>query len=173
LAAQSLLITGYISHVLRRDLPPPGDLSRSRPVELAAHGLESGADDLERWAWLIYPLGLILVLSVQLWLGWLLHPGIPDVSWISWLVGIVVLGLSVLLWYGQQSWKQSLRALRLQEADRPWQEMISLSGIFNPIARAFALLSRLLTFVSTSLEGEGGILWALVILALIFTFLLR
>ena len=51
--------------------------------------------------------------------------------------------------------------------------VFSLEWFYNIIWKLFHLISNTFSLFSTLLEGDGGILWALVLFALILVFLQR
>jgi hypothetical protein len=146
LPAQALLIAGFFRHTLH-----PGETS-----------LESQA----KWVRGIYPAGLLTLVSVALLLGFWGWIGARTIGlwWLALLVilltaGFAVLGLKVLPHL--PSSKFSYQLTRLFQIKWPYAV---LSWIFN-LARRFAGI------ITSSLEGEGGLLWTFLLLVLIFSIL--
>jgi len=55
----------------------------------------------------------------------------------------------------------------------PLNRFLSFEWLYRLFWRVYRLLTRVSALFSTILEGDGGILWALVLFALIFVFLQR
>ena len=128
---------------------------------------------VERWVWLIYPVGLLFTLSSHLLLGVWLFPNWAQLPLSSWILGplsLVITGIILYFsWqhpkffqYGNQSGIISL-----------WNDLISFEWLYRYLWKLFRAVTRFFTLLSTLLEGEGGIIWALVLFALIFVFLQR
>jgi hypothetical protein len=166
-----LLITGYIRHAVRPESMP----ERS-----------------QRWTWLLYSLGLALFPGVQFvlfatylrsgsassiqgagaWLATRDYAGLPLIAWTG---GAIALGLAVLtLWAGYR-FKGRLR-LPSRFPRRWvtfWQELLTLHWFYGILGIVLHISVRLVRQVTAVLEGEGGILWVLVLLALLVALLLR
>jgi hypothetical protein len=160
IGAHALLLAGYIRHAIR-SAPLP-----SRP---------------QRWVWLIYPLGLALFPIIQfawLWQSarWAAHgsltlglTGTANLSPVFWVAGGAALVLAaLLLWI----------SIRFQpHLPRRWidlgRSLFSLQWAYQFIETAFRLSTRLVNLVNGLLEGDGGILWVLLWLALVLALLLQ
>jgi hypothetical protein len=149
--AHVLLLIGYVRYSLH---PTPS------PVEA------------ERWMWVIYPLGLaILPINDLLITYW--NQG-PESSWFSttptfiwgWIGGLVSFILVILSWFWTRRSSRSLEAVM-----RVWKGRLSLSWLNNLVLGIYLAFRKLIDWITTILEGEGGVLWALVLLAILFTFL--
>lgn len=149
LPALALLLLGYSRHALR-------------PVEAGA--------PWERWVWTVYPLGLTVPLAVQ-W--WIVGPGftgrsMASVQSLSGWGGAIGAGLAALLWLA--GW---VRRAPLQAARRSarWRDLasrvFSLEWLYQLVWQVYRFLGRFITSLSLILEGEGGVLWGLVLLALL------
>jgi hypothetical protein len=147
LLAQSLLVVGYLRHGMR--LTPP----------LAG---------VERWVWAIYPWGLTLLPLVHFGAGWwLLGSAGLELPW----QGMAVAGLSAV-------WILTARRLTLQGLRAPLERLgkeltsiLSLEWLYRAVWRLYRPLRRLLDFLSSVVEGEGGVLWALLFLVLFMAIL--
>jgi len=140
----SLLLIGYLRHSLRVVPLEPG---------------------FERWMWVIYPLGL-LVLP-------LFHFGLVYIKWgmgfreISfqtpgWWSGLIPLGLTVIiLVLDYRGIKFNLPFLT------QIGEVFSLNWAYRFLWWLYRALGRILSTSSKILEGDGGILWALLILIML------
>jgi len=149
LIAHSLLVIGYLRHLLR-----PGQ-------SLAG---------VERWVWGIYPVGLVILLTgygIITWRG--LIDGIQPVGGqiASRLVpGVSFIALCVIWVYLYRrgiNLTAGMMFIIRRTFSLGWLYSI-LWGMFHYIRRSVATL----TFV---LEGQGGILWSLLLLTLILAFL--
>ena len=147
LFSQVLLMLGYIRHALRTvEVKPP----------------------LERWMWVLYPSVLFMLPLAQILLGWLNRLewyGLPLESWFS---GLVICSLTAIGWFFR---KKILPVI-------PSKLTVSMRKVsfkwINELFRSFdRYVSVLLGSFTKIMEGEGGILWSLVILALLFTVLVQ
>jgi hypothetical protein len=153
-----LLLLGYARHVLRA---------------------EETLSTMERWIRGVYPFGL-LVLVVTAWLaaffGW---PGAP---WLErWWASLPALLLAAALWFGlrrlllpwwhshpeQTGWVSSLAA----PAGRVLNNLLGLNWLYRLGAWLYLQAQRLVQALTVILEGEGGVLWVLVLLALLVSLL--
>jgi hypothetical protein len=148
LFAQSLLLVGYLRHALRPMAKPGG---------------------FERWVWLIYPLGLVLLPAVlflvAFWNG-STPRGVQDLmnAWPT----IVLLFLSSLL---ITAWR---RGLRLPSSLVAWlQRFFSFDWFYRLVWGVYQQLSRVVAFLNLIQEGEGGILWTLLLLTLLLSLLIE
>ncbi len=151
LPAQALLLIGYLRYALMPGEPP----SRA-----------------ERWIWLFYPIGLLLLPATHLLIAWFGNPlSRVETDWPDLLAswpGLIVLILAgvILLVYR--------RGLRVPERMIRWfQSSLSLGWLYTLIWKLYRWLGKSLEFVSQILEGEGGILWALLLLIVLLTLLNR
>lgn len=146
----ALLAGGYVRHLAR-----PG---------------ETKLDELPSWAQAIYPVGMgVLVLTILLlglW-GWpgALDPGVWQAGALAALLyiaaAILVLRLPRLA---------AGEAIALRTRRRP--NVLALLGIFPRLGLAlYRLVTELLLYVSGLLEGDGGLLWTLLLLVLLTIFL--
>jgi hypothetical protein len=147
LVTHALLICGYVAHILRpADMPPV----------------------VERWVWVIYPFGLVVLLISAYLLGFLMRPAIEDVSWTGWAGGAASLVLAGIIWI-----------LGTREIHIPWQltgtirRVFSINWFSTLIWIIFQAGRGLIDWITLILEGDGGILWAILLLALIFSLLAR
>ena len=150
LIAHAMLVAGYVRHILR-------------PVEIQLAELPS-------WAQAVYPVGLgILVMTVLLaglW-GWpgALNAGQGPIGVVSLLLcaGILV----VLRRVPQLSVTRSFRPVAFAGAGLgTW-----IGVIPRLIQWAYELTGDFLAYVSGLLEGDGGLLWTLLLLVLLSIFL--
>jgi hypothetical protein len=148
LLAQSLFLVGYLRHAMR-------------PVANPA--------SYERWVWLIYPLGLSLLPAV-LFLNAYWNGSVPQgmqelrQAWPT----IVLLTLSSLF---IAAWR---RGLHLPSGlVTSLQRFFSFNWFYRLVWGIYQQLSRVVAFLNLILEGEGGILWTLLLLALLLSLLIE
>ncbi|PWH17877.1 MAG: hypothetical protein DDG60_01435 [Anaerolineae bacterium] len=148
LTAHVMLIAGYIRH-----------LSRSGDTPLS---------ELPRWSQVSYPLGLatlmITVLLTGLW-GW---PGSLQIG--NWSVALLMVGLTIPI--GIAYWKLN-RFLPTPEEQSTLAQVSHFVRFQEFLARLlwaiYRLFRRLVEYVSSLLEGDGGLLWTLLLLLILIT----
>jgi len=145
----AILILGYYRHMVR-------------PIDVGA--------DIERWVGIVYPIGLVILPLAHFWLIWSLGGIItPDgfLSTFEWWMGFVVLGLIALLFYLNRirgyAWSPKVR----QGLGRA----ISLDWLYQTLWWIYRFLGKLISYFVSLLEGEGGVLWAMLIVILLVTIL--
>jgi hypothetical protein len=142
--AHLALLVGYLRHSLRLTEPLVG---------------------VERWVQVIYPIGLVLM-PVTYISSTLFGPEIPGTPamplWpIIVLVGLVLAG-------GALYWKKITLPTRIFDLlDR----VFSLRWFYPLLAWLYKFAGRVAKEISMLLEGEGGMLWALVVLVLLVSIL--
>jgi hypothetical protein len=125
---------------------------------------------VERWVWVIYPWGLALIPFTQFIIGILggrrLSSNIVD--WYG-LVPIILAGLVFLTYrrvFDNARWKRITgRLVPLIQA------IFSLNWLYRSIWLLYHGLGRGVRFLTGVLEGDGGVLWALLLLVLFVTLL--
>ena len=134
--------------------------------------------DMERWVQVVYPFGLFLLAAAQWVIGTLGWSGAftLGVWWVSPLTGLgLALGGGISLW---------LRRIELAApAPLEWYQvtsrqvggflarLFSLGWLYNLLWAVYRRMEQLVHFVTTLLEGDGGVLWVFVLLALFVSFL--
>ncbi|UCD99578.1 MAG: hypothetical protein JSV42_02290 [Chloroflexota bacterium] len=141
-----LLLLGYAGHASQEKLASPG---------------------IEPWIRLVYPVGLILILLVQLTFVWFYLPELGEVAIAGWIVGPLI-SFIVLLGYFWQN--RGERISRFQTGRL--NASLSLEWLYPIIQSLFRYLARLLHFFSRVLEGEGGFLWVMLWIILILAILI-
>lgn len=147
--AQALLLLGYIRHALNPTEPP---------------------NQAERWIWLFYPLGLMLLPITHILIAWFGNPtSRVETEWPqlidSW-PGLMVLLFSGGLYFAYQ------RGLRISpNVIRLFRRSLSLRWLYALFWKVYAWLGKSLEIASRILEGEGGILWALLLLIVLLSLL--
>jgi hypothetical protein len=157
LLIQSFLVAGFIRHAVRGFFPTR--------VEIHEH--------IEQWVWLLYPFALILLVVIHLFIGGKSYPNLNGLPLYGWIIGPITLIIACLILYLTWRYPQPSPLYNLAKTTSFWKNLFSLVWIYRLLWRLFRTVSKLFSLFSTILEGEGGILWALVLFALIFVFLQR
>jgi hypothetical protein len=174
--AHALLVSGYIRHAVRPETMP---------------------ESSQRWLWVLYPLGLVLlpVLQMVLFIGTMIFPGLAwqvfrrssdngllttpgdyaTLPLLTWTGGAISLGLAALfLWIMyRRSLKVAFSAHLPHRLVQISQKLFSLRWFYDLLGISLRILVRFVIQLTAILEGEGGILWVLVLLALLVALLLR
>ena len=149
---QSLLIVGYLLHTLK----PEPKLDRA-----------------ERWIWLIYPTGLTILVISNLGLGWLsaqsansFTPELPTwlETWPALASGILILLLLLL-----SRRRHLLEGPVTEVIANSFQRVFSFRWLFGIIRAIYSALRNISSWLSLLLEGQAGILWTLLLLALLLS----
>jgi len=157
LLIHSLLLAGFIRHILRGVFYLEGQ----------------PAEHTEKWVWFLYPIGLVFILVTHYLIGFLLYPNLDELPLAGWIMGVVALIISVVLWY---LLRKHLSAFPYRDQSNQASSLsifFSLEWLYRLFWGVFRILARINALLSIILEGDGGILWALVLFALIFVFLQR
>lgn len=150
LIAHFLLVVGYIRHLFQ-------------PAEISFSGLPT-------WAQTAYPagLGLLVVTAVVagLW-GW---PGALQLGiWIVPLIFLSIAGVAgIVLW----RFRRFVNPLTLPVSNADMSRVSSLQEFLAGILWAlYRIVGRLFAYTANLLEGDGGLLWTLLLLVLFITIL--
>jgi hypothetical protein len=149
LGLQALLVIGFIRHGLC---------------------IHSEGAATERWIWLVYTIGLAILLLVQFAIGWTGQPAASGLTIFEWFAsfGVTLLtGLILWLYQRKPDWFAKLGSGDL------WSRLLSLDWAYPWIGRAFGLIERMLRLLNSTLEGRGGLLWALLWLMMLFSLALQ
>ncbi|MEA3349785.1 MAG: hypothetical protein U9Q82_04110 [Chloroflexota bacterium] len=144
--AHAFLLFGYLRYVFRKLLK---------------------VDDAAPWMLIIYPLGLAL-LPLTHWLAAFLGGGISlpytSIYALPWWGGILALGLTAVLILISRK-----KGIILPRAITVIRRGLSLQWLYRFLWRFYRTMSRLFSAISQILEGEGGVLWALLLLLLLIS----
>lgn len=154
---QATLLAGFIRHLIR------GFFSHDEGTSM----------HIEKWVWVLYPIGLVIIIIAHLLLGWYLLPDLRGLPYTDWIIGPLTLVTSVLIIYGTYRFVDLLNSMQQLADSSLFKGAFSNEWLFNLTWRVYRLVGRASNLLSTILEGDGGILWALVLFALIFVFLQR
>jgi hypothetical protein len=115
---------------------------------------------VERWVWLIYPLGLILLFSMQVFLGLRATPTLAGLPSAMWWVSIVPVAIFLIALAAIRSDRFPFRSMGILRS------MLSFNWLYRLLWVIYHSVGRLIKFLTEVLEGEGGVLWALLILVI-------
>jgi len=156
--AHAVMVFGY----LNRALQPGG---------------EAGA--LESWARIVYPLGLILIIQAILTLGLIGWPGSLTLG--VWWLGListllVILSFVLIRRLGITPPYIQLPASSMLTKALHWivprlEPVFRLEWVYRIAWRINNIFGSILKSFSTILEGDGGILWTILLLVLLITIL--
>lgn len=143
--AQAMLLAGFIRHIQRT----ARDRYEEQPI----------------WAKNIYPIGIFLILFTILLLGFFGWDGSLQIG--NWIAGLSASFLTFgLLWFTPRlRILNPVRAHWVRPTDPSWLDWI-YQGLWNLYRQA----GRLSNVFSNILEGESGIMWTLVFLALFISY---
>ena len=146
IAAQALIIAGFIRHALR----------------------PSGRDTLDaqpRWALAAYPAGIILLLASQLVLGFIGWEGALQIG--AWIQAIIV----SLLTFGLVWATPRFRILNPIRAHWVNTTASRTDSIYSGVWSLYRVFGRISKTINITLEGEGGIMWTLLFLVIFVSLL--
>lgn len=150
--ALALLAAGYLRHMLR-----------STEIDFA---------QLPNWSQTTYVLGMsMLMLTVllgSLW-GW---PGALNSG--NWVIGVAVLLISGAVLFTSIRLPQLalIKPLRIKlRKNRPFRFPVFLNIFVRIFSFFYQLIGSLIIYISDLLEGDGGLLWTLLLLILLISFL--
>lgn len=155
MVAFSLLFTGYIRH----------SISEGAPLE-----------GLERWVQVIYPLGLFW-LALSFWLvGFLGWQGSLTIG--NWWAGVICLLIAIGAFFLMRFVKPATDQERagwffvlFKPVGRVAAMVFRLDWLYQLIALLYRMVQGVVRFLTVLLEGEGGVLWALLLLTLLLSIL--
>lgn len=126
----------------------------------------------ERWVWLVYPLGLIFLFA-SYWIVFILNSGFQfslRVLWASIPVSLIVFAFSVFYFHYRPENQYSEWARVSSERVTAFvSDLLKFNWLYSFIWNLFQFLQSLVLRVSLILEGNGGMIWVFVLLALVLT----
>jgi hypothetical protein len=146
IVAQALLIAGFVRHALR-----PG-------------GRDS-LDTQESWTRSVYPAGIILLVALQLVLGWIGWDGALQVG--AWLQAII----ASLLTFGLVWATPRFRILNPIRAHWVNPASSNATNMYSSFWSVYRIFERISLAITTALEGNGGVMWTLLFLVLFISLL--
>ena len=130
---------------------------------------------LESWARLVYPLGLIVIIQALVALGLVGWPGsfTPGIWWLALISTLLVIGAVILVQrFGINPpylhFPSNSKFVKVMERVLPLLEKVfRLEWVYRLGWQIHASLSKVFRTISAILEGEGGLLWTLLLLVLL------
>ena len=145
-AAQALLVAGFIRHVLR---PSGRDTLESQPS----------------WTRTVYPAGILLLIVCQLLLGFIGWEGALKIG--AWLQALITSVLAFgLVWATPR-----LRILNPIRAHWVNPAASHVDNLYSGFWTAYSVFGRINQAINVTLEGEGGIMWTLLFLVIFISLL--
>ncbi|MBN2386741.1 MAG: hypothetical protein JXB85_06940 [Anaerolineales bacterium] len=144
LPAHALLLAGCIRHALH-----PG---------------ETSFESQQRWIQIPYLFGLALLIGPLIMLGIWGWSGAELIG--IWWVALLTLGLAAGLVVLAD--RMQVRGGAAGSGGR-WADILRLNWLYRFLWAGFRLISRASNVITNTLEGDGGILWSLVVLVLLLT----
>ncbi len=158
LIAHAVLVLGYLKRAFQRG---------------------GGAGALEAWARIVYPMGLVIIIQAIFVLGLIGWPGsfTLGVWWMS-LISNLIITLAVIL-----AWRLGITPPYIQLPANSrltkalnWlvpriEPVFRLEWLYQMAWKIFKFLGAILQGFSTVLEGDGGVLWMILLLVLLITLL--
>jgi hypothetical protein len=144
--AQTLLSAGFIRHAILRGKP--------------------SLDSQERWSKVLYPVGLFLLAALTILLGLWGWDGALQIG--QWWAAIISITLVVILTF---LFSRRLFRIPLSLSANRRIRFIHFEKFSWLLARIYDFFHQVANIITSSLEGEGGLLWSFLLLALILSVL--
>jgi len=146
LPAQALLMAGLLRHALH-----PG---------------ETSYESHEKWTKALYPAGLFLLASLAILLGLWGWDGARTIGqlWAAIIANGLAAGFSALAPF-------VLVRLVPSSSSTQWTRMFQLERLYDTLTAGYDFLRKIADIITSALEGEGGLIWSLLVLALILSVL--
>lgn len=148
-----LLVTGYLRHTFKS---------------------AESYNDLARWAQVLLPVGLFLLSLAEWFLGVFGWPGSFTVG--IWYASPLATSLAILIYFGVEHSHDRFSAVRNQFIIRVGStiltfisNLLSMNWMIRTGYFIYQVLQRFVAGLSLILEGEGGILWAMLLLVLVIS----
>jgi len=137
------------------------------------------AGTLESWARIVFPLSLIFIIQATIALGLIGWPDAltPGVWWLAMISNLLILIAVILInRFGASSPYFQLPANSGVRKGVDWlfprlEPIFRLEWIYQLVWSAYRFLGKTMKTFSVILEGEGGILWTVLLLVLLITLL--
>jgi len=147
LAAQAMLIAGFIRHALRP-------------------GTRENIESQPRWARNLYPAGIGLLLVTMLALGFIGWDGVRQIGNIFTALVASLLAFGLVWATPRLPFLNPIRAHWVRPSANS-----RLDNLYRGLWSFYQALGRLSATISATLEGEGGLMWSLLFLAIFISFM--
>ena len=146
LPAQALLIAGFI--------------------RIALHPGETSLESQEKWARVIYPAGLLLLTAASILLGFWGWAGARVIGlwWLAIATILLAAGFTFLA-------IRVLVQLPTSRLSNQLTRIIQIKWLYSILAWLYNFLRRFAEIITSSLEGEGGLIWTFLLVILILSIL--
>lgn len=134
--------------------------------------LRRSEDEIEGWARIVYPLGLVLLPITHIMLTWYIGGmSIPDNSKLGfiWWSGALVLGIVL----AAMAFNKGYYLERFVEKVQPTFEALRFTWLYKTIGWVLRIIRNILSFFSLLLEGDGGVLWSILIMILLISIIIN
>ncbi len=156
--AHAIMVLGYLS----RSLKPGG---------------EAGA--LEQWSRIVFPLGLIIIIQASVTLGLIGWPGSLTMGvWWMGLGSFLLVSASIYLVKKYQLTPPYTQVIfeskfitKIRQITIKLTPIVNLTSMYKLGQTISRLFAKIIHSISSLLEGEGGILWAVLLLLLLISVL--
>ncbi len=147
LVAQGMLMAGFIKNTLRP-------------------GTKTSLESMPSWIRSIYPVGIFILLTIQIALGFLGWDGALQIGSIGMGIGASILALG-LIWLLPR-----IQTLSLTRT-RPLQSAAStgIDSIYRFLWTLYLQLGKITQFITNLLEGESGMIWVALFITLFISLL--
>ncbi len=121
---------------------------------------------VDRWVGVIYSLGLAVLPLAQILASWRALPMASQVHFNGWLGGLLASGLAIFLIFLKRRWGINFGV------PPAWERFFSFTWVYHFLGTIYQATRRVVDWMTIFLEGEAGILWALLLLALLISILI-
>ncbi len=126
----------------------------------------------ERWVWLTYPLGLLMLILTH----WLIFT-ISDLGWYS--TGVIYASVVAFLFpllffflnqrfFANSEYQEFIRGI-LSPVGKIFTDILSLRWVYRLLWTILGFIQRIVNAFTNLLEGQGGIIWVIVFLIMFIT----
>ena len=132
------------------------------------HKSDNNKEKIDRFTWAIYLWGLLLLPIVHMLIGFLMRDSAPVglSSWIGFLSSGAALSIFLVHHFYPKLRIWSYNGNRFMPT---LQKLINISWFWKSLVSLYRGLGRLVDLITKVLEGDGGILWTLLLLVLFIT----
>ncbi len=130
------------------------------------HPGETSLESKERWAKILYPTGLVLLAALVVLLGLWGWDGAASFGqwWAAIISDVLAVGFTALALY------VLIHSVPASSSSQ-WTRILRLEWLYHVLTAIYEFWRRIAGIITSSLEGEGGLLWSLLLLTLILSVL--